>query len=263
MRQVFKRVSMFGIRIIFGKFGVGKGVTNTIIAINEIDDETIYESGCSAIVELEQCKGRTFEYPPQKHLVFSNYDIRYEGFKNYPFDPSRFMLPNSEHSFDIFPPFSCFHIEEGQSDGFSAYDWSDFPAPALMAFSRVRHPSYTFTIDLQFIENLNKNLRRFAFEYITPLSLEYNYNCLNNRIQTVSHCAVFYDYARAKMFEDNKDPKLIDEIRPYLFKGDIFECFDSHSKKHQFFEVDSKKDFVYDLAFTKSLYNQDFLGGVI
>ena len=254
MRQLKRgKKIMFGIRIIFGKFGKGKGVTNTIIATQEMKDKELYKMSMFEIEQLEIEQNRPFARPPEPHVVFANYDINYKGLKRHFFDPDKFMLPNDEFDYDIYPPYACFHIEEGQSGTFSSYDWSDFPKPALLAFARVRHAKYLFNIDLQFITNLNKNLRRFAFEYVTPLELEHEYNSLNMLVKTTVHAGVFYDYEKAVEFETTQDPKLVEELRDYVFNGNIYNCYDSFSKKREFFEVPNDKDFCYDVAILKDL----------
>lgn len=244
--------NIFGIRIIFGKFGKGKGMTNTMLAIQEMKDEEIHEMSLYEIELLEEKYKRPFKRPPQQHVVFSNFDITDDNLKCYPFDPDKFMLPNCDYDFNIFPPYSCFHIEEGQSGTFSSYDWWDFPKPALLAFARVRHPRYLFTIDLQFITNLNKNMRRFAFEYLTPLEYEHEYNCLNQLVRTKIAVGVFYAYEKAVEFETTQNVNLIEELREFVFDGDIYSCYDSFSKKNEFFEVDIDKDFCYDLSEVRS-----------
>lgn len=244
-KQKNNNLHQFGIRVIAGKFGVGKGVTNTIIAINEMRNRKIYKNACLSINELIKTKTRHFNFPPQEHVVFSNYSIRDRDKKNYDFDPEKFMLPNNEFDFEIFPPHSCFHIEEAQTGIFSAYEWGKFPSPALMAFSRIRHPKFTFTLDMQFIENVNKNIRRFAFEYIIPIELEHKKNCLNQISETISHCVVFSDYNRALAFEDSQNLKLAEEFRDYKFLGNIYNHYDSFSKKEQFYDIKNDKDFKF------------------
>ena len=238
---------MFGIRIIFGLFGVGKGLTNTIIARNEMCDKLAYESALAEIQELETTKQRTFTYPPQEHIVFSNYKIKFADIQMsaYDFDPAEFMLPTDELDFSIFPPYASFHVEEGYSGIFSAYDWQKFPAKALEAYSQVRHPRYIFTIDLPLIEGLNSRLRSYAFEYLCPLEIQHEYNCFNYLTKTTSCCAVFHSYNKALEFEKTKNHDLIDERREYTFTGNIYDCYDSHNKKEGFFAVGKSKDFVY------------------
>ena len=256
MKRGVKMDVDYGIRVIFGKFGKGKGVTNTILAISEMKDKENYKNCLSEIALLEEHFNRTFKKPTQPHVVYSNYKIKYKNLERYPFDPDKFMLPNNEFDFDIFPPYSSFHVEEGQSGTFNSYDWASIPKPALLALARVRHPKYLFNIDLQFITNLNKNIRRFAFEYITPLNLEHEFNCLNMLVKTKVYIGVFYDYDKAVDFETSQDLNLVEELREYVFNGNIYKCYDSYSKKLEFFEVDSSKDFCYELAEIKNIKNK-------
>lgn len=236
-----------GIRIIFGKFGKGKGTLNTMLACLEFKNPFILEYSLDRIKYLNEKLGRNFTEPPKNHVVFSNYDIKDGEYKNYDFDPDTFMLPNDEVPYCLFVPGARFHIEEGQSGSFSCYDWYDLPKPALLALSRVRHAKYLLTIDLQFITNLNKNIRKFAFEYLTPLNLEFKDNLLNVRVESKCIVGVFYDYEKAVKFETTQDFELCDEIREYVYKGDIFNCFNSYGKELEFFEAPSDKDLTYSI----------------
>ena len=53
--------------------------------------------------------------------------------------------------------------------------------------------------------------------------------------------------------KSKKDPKLVEELRDYVFNGNIYNCYDSFSKKREFFEVPNDKDFCYDVAILKDL----------
>lgn len=251
----------FGIRVIFGKFGAGKGVSNAIFGISEMFDSERFNNGLLGVEELEEKYNRPFKRPPQNHLVFSNFKLKKDGLESYDFDPDSFMLPNEEFDYDIFPPYSSFHVEEGQSGTFNSYDWSSFPKPALLGMARLRHAHYLFTIDLQFVSNLNKNLRKFAFEYITPFDLQHEYNCLNVLIKTKVVWGVFKSYEKAVEYETTQDSSLFEEIREFEFLGDIYSCYDSYSKKEEFFDVPNDKDFCYELV--KKEKKKIEIGGII
>jgi hypothetical protein len=239
---------MFGMRVIFGKFGVGKGVTNTIIALEEMLDDDNYDNACASIKSLEEKGNRTFNYPPERHVVFSNYKATIDGMQTYDFDPELFMLPNDELNYDAFPPYSRFHIEEAHSGGFSAYKFQQFPEQALMAFARIRHIHVVLTFDLQFLENLNTNMRRYSFEYITPTELKKEYDCLNRLIKVSTTCAVFHDYERALKYEATQNKAFVTETREYTFDGNIFEHYDSYSKEAEFYNFGKEKNFEYRRA---------------
>ena len=244
-----------GIRVIFGKFGKGKGTLNTMFACSEMQDINRYENCLNSIEMISQATGKKYSLPPQNHCVYSSYDIMFNDEKTYDFDSDSFMLPNDEYDYSIFPPYSCFHTDEAQSGRLSAYDWSKFPKPSLLAFSRVRHPHYLFTLDLQFVSNLNKNIRKFAFEYLTPLDIQNEYNCLNQLVKTSVVVGVFYSYDKALDFEEKLDNSLIEEYRVYTHNGDIYSCFDSYGKLLEFFDTD--KDFSYTKITISDLKNKN------
>lgn len=243
-----------GIRVIFGKFGKGKSTLNTMFACSEMQDIDRYENALNYIEMIGQTKGKKYSLPPQNHCVYSSYDIFFNDEKSYDFDPDEFMLPNNEYKYSIFPPFSCFHSDEAQSGRLCAYDWSKFPKSSLLAFSRVRHPHYLFTLDLQFVSNLNKNVRKFAFEYLSPLDIQNEYNCLNQLVKTSIVVGVFYSYNKALEYEESMDNSLIEEYRVYTHNGDIYSCFDSYGKLMEFFETDD--DFSYSRVKISDLKNK-------
>lgn len=237
---------LFGIYIIFGGFGCGKGTTGSIIMTNEMDDENLYELACGEIDLLEKEKERTFARPPQKHVVFSSSKVRYDGMETYDFEPDNFMLPNNEGiDFDIFPPYSRLHADESHSGAFLSYDWSKMPKPQLNALSRVRHPNFILYLDLQSLSLMNVNVKRFTFAYITPIALEHQPDCFNQISKTISHCAIFKDLEKAMQYEKTKDIALVEEIKQFEFIGDIYDCFDSYGEKAKFYDVDKNKDFIY------------------
>lgn len=232
-----------GIRVIFGKFGAGKGTLNSMFACSEMEDSDRYKNSLNTIEYLSELKGRNYTLPPQGHCVYSTFTVNYNGKITYDFDPNEFMLPNNEFDYSIFPPWSSFHVDESQSGNLCSYDWSKFPKPSLLAFSRVRHPHYLWTLDLQFVTNLNKNIRRFAFEYLIPLDIQNEYNCLNQLVKTSVIVGVFKVYENAVKYEETLDSNLIEEYRVYSHNGNIYDCFDSYGKLLEFF--DSDKDFSY------------------
>lgn len=232
-----------GIRVIFGKFGKGKSTLNSMFACSEMNDLDRYDDSLKSIEMLSQLKSKSYSLPPQKHIVSSSYKIKYQGKESYDFDPDNFMLPNDDYDYNIYPPYMTFHCDEAQSGRMCAYDWSKFPKPAFLAFSRLRHAHYLWTLDLQFVSNLNKNLRKFAFEYLVPLNIENEYNCLNQLVKTSVIVGVFYSYNKAEKYEEDMNDELFEEYRIYTHNGDIYSCFDSYGKLLEFF--DSDKDFSY------------------
>lgn len=235
-----------GIRFLIGPFGCGKGTVNAIIGTQEMDDEERYQECETRTAELQDKFNRKYTLPPQRHVVHSNFDLKHGDKEAYKFDEDTFMLPDKKYKYEIFEPCACFHIEEGQSKNLNGYEWSSFPKPALLAYARLRHNKYLFTIDLQNLDDLNKKIRRFAFEYVRPLYIENDYNRMNVLMKTTVTTAVFYSYNKALEFQDTEDLSLVDEFRDYTYYGDIYSCFDSEGKRFEYYEeADADKDFCY------------------
>ena len=234
-----------GFRVIFGGFGTGKGTTSAIYAIFEMRDKNRFMNSILSICDLQEKLNRTFNLPPQNHVVYSDFKVIDKNKSTYDCDPNMFMLPNEELEYQLFVPWACIHFEEFHSSIFCSYEWSKLPKAALNASSRVRKPHFLITLDLQRLKTFNVNLRDNCFEYITPLSIENEFNCLNQLVKTTVNLAVFHICEKAEEFENTKNLDLTDEIRPLIFKGNIRKCFDTNSKYLDFFDCDS------DFCFSK------------
>jgi len=234
-----------GIRCIIGPFGCGKGTLNAILATMEMDDEERYEQSVQAINELQDKYDKLYSLPPQKHVVHANFDLKHNDKIAYKFDEDKFMLPNEKYEYNLLEPCACVHIEEGQSGILNGYEWSTFPKPALLAYARLRHNKYLFTIDLQNIDDLNKKVRRFAFEYLRPMHIENEYDIFGNLTETKVYVVGFYNYNKALEFSETEDLSLVDDWRVYKYEGDIYSCFDSEGKKYEYTEGSGNKDFCY------------------
>ena len=101
-----------------------------------------------------------------------------------------------------------------------------------------------FLIDLQRLKTFNINLRDNCFEYITPINIENEFNCLNQLTKTIVYLAVFHVCEKAEEYETTKNLDLADEIRPLVFRGDIRKCYDTNSKDLDFYNCD--RDFCFD-----------------
>lgn len=234
-----------GIRFIIGPFGSGKGTLNSILATIEMDDEERYSRCLEEIDKLQERLNKNFSPPPQNHVVHTNFKLKHNGLTAYDFDEDKFMLPNDKYEYNLLEPCACVHIEEGQSGNLNGYEWSTFPKPALLAFARLRHNKYLFTIDLQNIDDLNKKIRRFAFEYLRPMYIENEYDRFDNLIETKVYVACFFNYNKALEFSETEDISLVDDWRVYKYEGDIYDCFDSEGKQLEYYDGSGNKDFCY------------------
>ncbi len=246
LQSIYLPNRIFGLRIIFGPFGCGKGRLNAIIACSEMHDEQAYNEGVYVITELEKTLNRTFKRPPQKHFVFTTFKCKDGFLKTYDFNLDTFMLPNKEDFFLLYPPTSFLHGDEGQAGLLCSYDWQKMPRPQLFALARIRHPYFLMTIDVQYLENLNVNVLRYCFELVTPLSVEYSNNCFNQVYETIEVVGVFTNVDKAKEYEKTLNLDLIENFREYRHKGNIHDCYDSHDKLLSFYEGAEDKDFCYD-----------------
>lgn len=239
-----------GIRIIFGKFGCGKGTLNAILGIMEMHDRVRYEECLRQINELQEKLNRKFTPPPRPHCVHSNFklkDVDFEELEAYDIEEDKFMIPNNEYDYNLLEPCACVHIEEAQKGKIHSHDWKSFPRPAEMAYSWVRHDDILFTMDVQDLKKLNDSIRENAFEYLRPLYIDNEYNRMNVLRKTTVTVAVFYSYDKALEFKNTNNLELVDEFREYHYNGDIYSCYDSKGKQIEFYEgAKPEKDFCYD-----------------
>lgn len=232
-----------GFRVIFGGYGTGKGMTSAIYAIYEMRDKERFKNSISGILDLQNRLNREFKFPPQNHVVYSDFKVVDKNKYTYDCDPNMFMLPNDKLDYQMFVPYACIHFEEFHSSMFCSYEWNNLPKPALNASSRVRKPHYLITLDLQRLKTFNVNLRDNCFEYISPIAIENEFNCLNQLVKTTVTLVVFHVVEKAEEFEQSKNIELAEELRQLVFKGNIRNCYDTNSKDLDYFMSD--KDFYF------------------
>jgi len=232
-----------GFRILIGDYGCGKGLTSAIYAIYEMRDKERFKKSILSILELEQRLDRTFNFPPQEHCVYSDFKVIDKNKCTYDCDPNMFMLPNKDKDYQIFVPWACIHFEEVDSTQFCSYKWQEYSEYTFGANSMVRKPHFLITLDLHRIKTLNPNLRSNCFEILRPVSIENEFNCLNQLVKTTVYLLVFYDIEKVEKFEETKNTDLADEIRVLPFKGNIRKCYDTNSKDLKFWDCD--KDFYF------------------
>lgn len=235
-----------GIILISGKFGKGKTTLTSILMIKVMRDKERYQNCLLDIDKLEILLDRKFSRPPQEHVAYVNYDLVDGDKKAYKVDIDKFMLPNKEVDYDIFPPWSVFGIDEAHASKLCSYDWAKLERFVLFAFSRCRQANYFFIFNFQIFSNFNKSLRTYAKEYLAPVDIENEYTCLNDLYKTTLVVGVFYSYEKAEKYETTPDTDLFDEVRLYDFDGNIYEHFDSFARLIDYFRVPLEKDFKYD-----------------
>lgn len=236
-----------GIIVISGKFGKGKTTLLGILLSKFLKDKKRYQNCLASIDELEEKLNRNFTRPPQEHCVFANFDFVDNGKKAYLYDINKFMLPNDELDFDMFPPWSVFGGDEAQKSKLCSYDWSKMERFLLFAYTQMRHAHYLAIFTFQIFSNFNKSLRIFAKEYYAPVDIENKYTCLGDLYKTTVVTGVMYTYEKAQAYEDKQNVELFDEVRLYDHNGNIYNCFDSFRGLLDYFRGISKdKDFKYD-----------------
>ena len=252
----------YGITIIFGQKGSGKTALNTVFALWEMAVKQRYNCVISEIESLQQEKGRNFSFPPQSHCVYTSplYCVKdnwkYGTKRNvtYSFDPYQFNIPNDRIIYEIFPPYSSFHIMEGQAflnSRMSRY----FPDETSRAYENERHPNFLMTIDCQRLGLIDLNVKEITDYFICPIVLEHEYNSVGAMIKTIFHCLVFTDLASAEAYSDKKDQTLGKLVDIVFEGGCIFNCYNSHSSKDLFYNT--KQDFKY--VSSDDTKNQTFL----
>lgn len=236
-----------GIIVISGKFGVGKTTLAVILGTRFMSDKKRYQNCLLSIKELEIKLNRTFKRPLQEHCVFANFEFHYKNKKAYLYDINKFMLPNEEEDYDIFPPYSVFIGDEAQKSKLCSYDWSKMERFLLFAYTQMRQAHYLAIFTFQIFSNFNKSLRSFAREYLAPVDIENEYTCLNDLYKTTLVVGVMFTCERAQEYEEKQDVNLFDEVRLYDYNGNVYDCFDSFARLIEYFRgIPKNKDFKYD-----------------
>lgn len=233
------------ITLIVGEPGVGKTSLNAALMSQEIVDyRQEYLSSCAKIDALN-AKGYSFDYPKDGVLSYSNFEFvnktRFRFNKRSKrLDPWRMCLPNKDIPFDTFPPYSKFHVMEGQ-----VY-WNSRRKGLRDCVSRFfenhRHNHFDIYIDVQRGGLIDANIREIAGRVLEVQKSIHYYDDAGHILATKFVCYDFGSWSEYEKYLNNgKDKKYAKEVK-FEFIGCIFDCYNSFENEAAFFEECKDKE---------------------
>lgn len=234
------------ITLIVGEPGVGKTSLNACLMSQEIvNSRQDYLLSCRKIDELNS-QGYCFEYPKDGVLTYANFKFvnktRFRfGVNGKRLNPWHMALPNDEISFDTFPPYSKFHIMEGQ-----VY-WNSRRRGLRDCVSRFfenhRHNHFDIYIDVQRGGLIDANIREIAGRILEVQKSVHKTDKMGRIQKTTFYCYDFDSWSEYEKYLNNgKDNKYAKQVT-FEFVGCIFNCYNSFENEAAFFENCKLREF--------------------
>lgn len=228
------------ITLIVGEPGVGKTSLNACLMSQEIVNyRQDYLSCCNKINELNS-QGYCFEYPKDGVLTYANFKFvnktRFRfGVNGKRLNPWHMALPNDEIPFDTFPPYSKFHIMEGQ-----VY-WNSRRRGLRDCVSRFfenhRHNHFDIYIDVQRAGLIDANIREIAGRIWEVQKSVHDYDSSGRMQETTFHVYQFNSWSEYEKYLNNgKKKEFVNLFTFFKFHGCIFDCYNSFENEAAFFE---------------------------
>ncbi len=233
------------ITIIYGQPRSGKTALMTKLALE-------YMTGENAVKDIRQsCKlikkfndgGFKLSYP-QKHLVFSDYEIwtRNKTLFSWYASGYSFGLPNKQYNeIGFYPPCSRLFFDEAQKywNSRESNKLSDFVS---RAFELHGHFKYNIYIAVQRLKLIDLNIRELSPCILEVVSMR---NVEDNGLVMSSTwtCRKYDSFAEAEKHINGEKSKY--RTVHYRFDGNIFRHYESEGHRYAFMRGRAKSDFDY------------------
>lgn len=228
----------------------GKTALLTYFAIQCMTTNRRYTDCVNKIKELN-AGGFKFSLPPQKHVVYTNYDVIYKSYDygtklSYKFNPYYMGMPNSQHPTLLLAPYADIFITEGQRplNSRMSFRLSDFVS---QFYETGGHIGYNFYIDCQRLNLLDANVRELMELVIEVQSITFKENHNGEVVKTIWHTKNFnscFDYDLYLSSGKKKGGKSF----KYVFNGDIKKYYNSFYCFPQYLKDSESRDFIYTLS---------------
>lgn len=200
--------------------------------------------GCKMICEELRQAGFNL-HPPRDHTVFCDTFFENKGYLTkhqtaYSFNPIEFALPNSIHKTSILVPYGRYFFDEAQ-DLFDSH-LGALPTFVTKSMELSRHPHLFIAIAVQRPMRIHKDIRDLA-TFVEVVGLKNKFNKYGRLIETEWTCNIIYDNSVLESYLGNKDKSLIDKKVKFIYKGNIFKCYDSNFFMPMFFHNYENSDF--------------------
>lgn len=231
---------------VFGDYGAGKSAFLTYqiknLYLNHGDEKLAFCKSMIAQINLKRQKKLSY---PKKPPIYANFDVTITKPDGTVFKPHRIdgddiglNLPNGETNYKYFPPGSAIFIDEAQNYFNSK---GDIKREVSAFFEQHRHNYLDIWLATQRGILINKDIRGICQDFKQILSLENEVSIFGTITQTTWHVKEFtekYEFEKYLDTDGADDCKC--DVMTYINKGNIFDCYDSHSYITKFMPPEGK-----------------------
>lgn len=221
----------YDILIIWGARGTGKSSL-----MGKLESEFMRPENAKKRIEASEYKCKTklrpagiLISPPEDHIVFTDTFFEDNGFhgdgrRPYEIKTTQFCLPNQTHK-DVLPlpPYASVFLDEVQD----VYDSHEGTLPPYVSkgYELSRQPGYFVAMACQRPIRISKDIRDIA-TFVETESIESMY-IRGNVISSIWTLNIIYHNSDLERYIDTRDKSLIDKRIQIIFRGNIFECYDT------------------------------------
>ncbi len=215
---------------------------------------------CAALCnKLNRDAGFSFT-PPEDHLVFCDTSFiktdKIRGDREaYVFDPIAFGLPNDIHPTDPTVPFGKYFFDEDM-ELFDSHQTS-LATFVSKEFQLGRQLDIFACLCVQRPMDIHKILRDIAV-FVECVEKENHYNKYGRLYETVWTCNIIYKNAILEQYLSSRDSKLIDKKVQFVYKGNIYRCYDDHFFLPMFFKGFENVDFKLEKSKRTEISRESF-----
>lgn len=186
--------------------------------------------------------------PPEDHIVFCDTFFEDNGFKGkgrrpYSMSALNFGLPNEIHK-DItpLPPYASLFLDEVQD----LYDshLGALPTFVTKGFELSRQPGYFVAVTCQRPIRISKDIRDIA-TFVEVVEME-NMYIRGQVILTIWTVNIIYYNGDLERYIDSRDKTLINKSIKIMFRGNIFNCYDTDFFLPMFYKSFENQKIIYN-----------------
>ena len=226
------------ITIIFGDPGDGKTALMTMIAMSKMIEEG-YDYWWQSARRIDLLKAGGFfnlEYLPQRHTVYSDYEIKskYPKVESYYTDGYKIALPNPFFETMFFAPYSQIFLDEAQK----YYDsrMSKFLRDCVYRFYQLHRQNHLdIYMTCQRLSNIDINIRQIAGRYILCKGCKVEKDSYDRIIKMEIKYFEFSNMGDAeKYYTEGKCSEKVKE-KIFRYDSDIFQNYNSYANEPAFY----------------------------
>lgn len=235
------------ITIIFGDTKIGKTAFMTMLATKHMSPLQAREDLASSRAIVDQLNNGGYHLTlPDKHLVFSDYEIRYKAYDCSPrvsfwVDGFRLGLPNTQHETLFLPPYSQIFLSEAQRyyNSRESSTLSDFVS---RFYEMHGHWRLNITMDCQRADLIDLNIRDITPRIIQIEAMEIFRDKIGNIAKTVWTVREFKSNRELQLYLSNENTSY-GKLTDITYNSNILDFYDSTACFPVYLKDCENKDF--------------------